>query len=114
MSEPMMPNDDRQRRLEEAMAEFLIAAGSGRPHERGPFPAPDPDLRAELVEFLAGLSALAVLVEPLLPAVAAPLVPASATEPDTTLLLTGIATTGGAMAPDPGATTDRDPSTDAG
>ena len=68
MSEPTIPDDDRQRRLEEAMAEYLIAADAGRPPEAEAFLARYPDLRAELVEFLADLSALAGLVEPLLPA----------------------------------------------
>ena len=72
MSEPTIPDDDRQRRLEQAMAEYLIAADAGRPPERESFLARYPDLRAELIEFLADLSALAGLVEPLVPAAAPP------------------------------------------
>ena len=59
MSEPTRPDDEQQRRLEEAMAEYLIAADAGRPPEAEAFLARYPDLRAELVAFLADLSALA-------------------------------------------------------
>ena len=68
MSEPTIQDDDRVRRLEEAMAEYLMAADAGRPPEPESFLARYPDLRAELVEFMADLSGLAALVEPLLPA----------------------------------------------
>ena len=79
MSEPTIPDDDRQRRLEEAMAEYLIAADAGRPPEPESFLARYPDLRAELAGFLADLwRCLAGLVEPLLPAVAASPVPGCA------------------------------------
>ena len=81
MSEPTIPDDDRQRRLEEAMAEYLIAADAGRPPEPESFLARYPDLRAELVEFMADLSRLAALVEPLLPAGAVRPGPGGAPEP---------------------------------
>src|SRR6516225_3987394 len=72
MSEPTIASEDRQRRLEEAMAEYLMAADAGRPPEFESFLARYPDLRAELAVFLADLSVLAGLVEPLLPAAAPP------------------------------------------
>src|SRR5262245_51861491 len=90
MSEPTIPNDDRQRRLEEAMAEYLIAADAGRPPEPESFLARYPDLRAELVEFLADLSGLAVLVEPLLPAGAVPPGSESAFGPEPTRPLSNV------------------------
>ncbi len=72
MSEPKIPNDDRQRRLEEALADYLMAADAGRPPEPESFLARYPDFRAELVEFLADRSVLAGLVEPLRPAAGLP------------------------------------------
>jgi WD40 repeat protein/serine/threonine protein kinase len=106
MSEPTIPDDDRQRRLEEAMAEYLIAADAGRPPESESFLARYPDLRAELVEFLADLSVLAGLVEPLIPAEAA--LPESRTlpEPAMTLPLTAVTTECGTTTTDPGATVE--------
>ncbi len=68
MSEPTSADDPRQRRLEEAMAEYLIAADAGRPPEPEAFLARYADLRAELAGFLADRSALAGLIQPLLPA----------------------------------------------
>src|SRR5262245_6437070 len=65
MSGPTTPDDDRQRRLEEAVAEYLIAADAGRPPEPESFLARYPDLGVELAEFLADLSARSGLVEPL-------------------------------------------------
>jgi WD40 repeat protein len=103
MSEPTTPDDDRQRRLEEAMAEYLIAADAGRPPERTSFLARYPDLRAELVEFLADLSALAGLVEPLVPA-AAPREPGATSELVATPPLSSETTEGGSTRTDPGAT----------
>jgi hypothetical protein len=96
MSEPTIPNEDRQRRLEEAMAEYLIATDAGRPPEPESFLARYPDLRAELVEFMADLSGLAALVEPLLLAGAIRLGPGSAPERESTLPLADESTTGGA------------------
>jgi WD40 repeat protein/tRNA A-37 threonylcarbamoyl transferase component Bud32 len=114
MSEPTIPNDDRQRRLEEAIAEYLIAADTGRPPEPESFLARYPDLRAELVEFLTDLSALAVLVEPLLPAAAVPPGPGSAVELEPTRPLSDVSTTDGATTTGPGATPASDPSAGAG
>jgi hypothetical protein len=103
MSEPTIPDDNRQRRLEEAMAEYLIAADAGRPPEAESFLARYPDLRVELAEFLANLSALAGLGEPLLPAVAL-LEPRAMPEPGATPPLSDVTTPGGATTADPGAT----------
>ena len=104
MSEPTIPDDDRQQRLEEAMAEYLIAVDAGRRLEPEPFLARYPDLRAELVAFLADLSAGQLLVEPLLPAGAASPVPGSTPEPNATLPLSAMATEGGASITDAGTT----------
>src|SRR5262245_732180 len=103
MSEPTIPDDDRQRRLEGAMAEYLIAADAGRPPERESFLARYPDLRAELVEFLADLAALAGLVEPILPA-AAPREPRATTDLVATPPLSSETTEGGSTTTDPVAT----------
>ena len=103
MSEPTIPDDDRQRRLEEAMAEYLMAADAGRPPERESFLARYPDFRAELVEFLADLSALAGLVEPLVPAAPLP-EPGATPEPVATPPLSAETTEGGSTTTDPGAT----------
>src|SRR6516162_6742938 len=100
MTEPTNPDDNPQRRLEEAMAEYLMAADASRSPEPESFLALYPDLRAELVEFLADLSALAGLVGPLLPAAVPP-------EPDlvTTPPLSGDTTDGrSTTTTDPGAT----------
>jgi WD40 repeat protein len=104
MSEPMLPDDDRRRLLEEAVADYLMAADAGRPPEQESFLARYPDLRAELAEFLADLSALAVLVEPLHPAAAERPGAAGATEPGETLPLSELATVPGAGASAPDAT----------
>jgi len=106
MSEPTIPDDDRQRRLEAAMAEFLIAVDAGWRPEPEPFLARYPDLRAELAGFLADLSAMAVLVEPLLPAGAASPVLRATPEPKATLPLSAMATEGGESATDAGTTVD--------
>ena len=53
MSEPTVPDDNRQRRLEAAIAEYLIAADAGRSPKPESFLTRYPDLRAELAEFLA-------------------------------------------------------------
>src|SRR5262249_1134526 len=42
---------ERERRLDEAIAEYLAAAGTGRPPDRGLFLARYPDLADELAEF---------------------------------------------------------------
>ena len=114
MSEPTIPNEDRQRRLEEAMAEYLIAADAGRTPEPESFLVRYPDLRAELVEFMADLSGLAALVEPLLPAGAIKPGPGNAPEQEPTVLRSDESTTGGGTTSGPGATIASDPSTDAG
>ncbi|HKI18556.1 MAG TPA: hypothetical protein VKA15_11780, partial [Isosphaeraceae bacterium] len=106
MSEPTSPDDDRQRRIEEAMAEYLIAADAGRPPESEAFLARYPDLRDELAGFLADLSALAGLVQPLLPAGMVPPAPGAALAPGATLLMSGMTTAGGAPATGPGATVE--------
>ena len=114
MSEPTIPDEDRQRRLEEAMAEYLMAADAGRPPEPESFLARYPDLRAELVQFLADLSGLAALVEPLLPAGAVRPGPGNAPEQEPTRPPSDESTTSGATTSGPGATIASDPSTDAG
>ncbi len=78
MSDPTATNPDPQRRLEEAMAEYLMAADAGRAPEPAAFLARYPDLQAELAEFLADQAGLARLVEPLRAAPAALLGAASA------------------------------------
>jgi WD40 repeat protein/Flp pilus assembly protein TadD len=103
MSTPTIPDDDRQWRLEEAMAGYLTAADAGRPPERESFLARYPDLRVELIEFLADLSALAGLVESLVPAAALP-EPGATPEPAATLTLNAETTEGEAPTTDPGAT----------
>jgi Protein kinase domain len=103
MSEPTIPDDSRQRRLEEAMAEYLIVADAGRPPEPEWFLARYPDLRVELAEFLADLSALAGLGEPLLPAAALP-EPRSTPEPVVTPPLSARMMEGGSTITDPGTT----------
>ncbi len=75
MNEPTSPDDARRRRLEEAIAEYLIAADAGRPPESEAFLARYPDLRDELAGFLADRSLLAGLVQPLLPAGTVPPAP---------------------------------------
>jgi hypothetical protein len=88
------------------MAEYLIAADAGRRPEAEAFLARYPDLRAELAGLLADLSALAGLVEPPLPAGAAPSVSEAATgpEPGATLPPTDVPGAPAAPTPDPGAT----------
>src|SRR5262249_26517266 len=106
MSEPTIPDDDRQRRLEEAMAEDLIAADAGRPPQPEAFLARHPDLPARLGEFLDDLRAPAGLVKPLLPARATPTGAKVAPEPVATLLLSAVTTEGGASTTSPGATVE--------
>ncbi len=65
MSDPMTPIADRQRRLEEAMAQYLVAADAGRAPQADDLLALYPDLRDELVAFLADRAGLSRLVEPL-------------------------------------------------
>jgi tRNA A-37 threonylcarbamoyl transferase component Bud32 len=62
------PDADRRRRLDEAIAEYLVAADAGRAPEAGVFLARHPDLRAELAQFLADRAGLEQLFEPLRPA----------------------------------------------
>src|SRR6516165_1914130 len=114
MSEPTIQDDDRVRRLEEAMAEYLMAADAGRPPEPESFLARYPDLRAELVQFMADLSGLAALVEPLLPAGAIRPGSGNAPEQEPTLPPSDESRTGGATTSGPGATIAGDPSTVAG
>ncbi len=103
MSEPTSPDDPRQQRLEQAMAEYLIATDAGRPPEPEAFLARYPDLRAELAGFLADRSALAGLVQPLLPAGMVPPAPGAALEPEATLPISGMTAAGGASEPNPSA-----------
>ena len=65
MSDPTTPNADRQHRLEEAMAEYLLAADAGRAPQAEDFLARYPDLRAELAAFIADQAGLAKVIEPL-------------------------------------------------
>lgn len=65
MNDSTAANPDLQRRLEEAMADYLMAADAGRAPEPGAFLARYPDLEAELGEFLSDQAGLARLVEPL-------------------------------------------------
>ncbi len=125
MSDLTATNPESQRRLEEAMAEYLMAADAGRAPEPAAFLARYPDLRVELSEFLADQAGLVRLVEPLragpaalLGAAAAFTLPADdACRPASTLA--GDATARGATATcaedaagdlrhDPGATTQGD------
>ncbi len=106
MSEPTSPDDDRQQRLEEAMAEYLIAADAGRPPESEAFLARYPDLRAELAGFLADRSVLAGLVQPLRSAAVVPPGLAAALEPAATLPISGMTAAGGASETGPSATVE--------
>jgi hypothetical protein len=63
MSDPTATNPDSQRQLEEAMAEYLMAADAGRAPEPAAFLARYPNLRTELAEFLADQAGLVRLVE---------------------------------------------------
>ena len=65
MSDPSATNPNPQRRLEEAMADYLMAADAGRSPEPAAFLARYPDLGTELAEFLADQAGWARLVEPL-------------------------------------------------
>src|SRR5438132_52247 len=94
MSEPTIPNDDRQRRLEAAMAEYLGAADAGRRPEPESFLARHPELHAELSEFLADLSALAE---------AGPPGPGVAPDPMSSRPRSAVTTEGGISTTDPGA-----------
>lgn len=51
-----LPTRERERRIEEAMAEYLLAAESGRAPDRDAFLARHPDLVGDLASFLADLS----------------------------------------------------------
>ena len=85
MSEPNIPDDDRQRRLEEAMAEYLVATDAGQQPEAGAFLARHPNFHAELAGFLADLAALSGLIKPLVPGSAAPSRPRTTVELEKTL-----------------------------
>jgi WD40 repeat protein len=65
MSDPAATNPDLQRRVEEAMAEYLTAADAGAAPAPADFLARYPELQVELAEFLADQAGLARLVEPL-------------------------------------------------
>jgi eukaryotic-like serine/threonine-protein kinase len=67
MSKPTIPDDDREQRLEQAMAEYIQAEDAGQVPEPQAFLARYSDLRPELDEFLAYRSELAWLVDPLAP-----------------------------------------------
>jgi serine/threonine-protein kinase len=88
------------------MAEYLIAADAGRRPEADAFLARYPELRADLAGLLAHLSALAGLVEPLLPAGAAPSVSEAAPGPEPGATSPPIDVKGAPAEPtlDPGAT----------
>jgi WD40 repeat protein len=62
------PEADRRRRLDEAIADYLVAADAGRAPESGTFLARYPDLRDELAQFLADRAGLDRLFAPLRPA----------------------------------------------
>ena len=83
MSEPTIPDDDRQQRLEEAMAEYLIAVDAGR--RSSPSPSwPATPTSAPSWSRSWPTCRRAALVEPLLPAGAASPVPGSTPEPNAT------------------------------
>ena len=65
MNDSTATNPDPQRRLEEAMAVYLMAADAGKAPEAAALLARYPDLQAELTEFLSDQAGLARLVEPL-------------------------------------------------
>jgi len=67
MSEPTLSDDDREQRLEQAMAEYIQAEDAGHAPESQAFLAHYSDLRPELDEFLADRRELAWLVDPLAP-----------------------------------------------
>ena len=114
MSEDTISDDDRLRRLENAIAEYLIAADTGRPLEPKSFLARYPDLRTELVGFLDDASAVAGMVEPLLRIRAGLPVPGNAPEPQPTLPRQEMTTAIGATIIGPGAAAANDSTVDAG
>jgi hypothetical protein len=114
MSERTIPEDDRQRRLEEAMAEYLIAADAGKCPEAAEFLSRYPDLRSELAGFLADLSALSGMIEPILPVGAAFPGPEAALRPATTLQRADLTTRCESSETDPGATVPIDTASGAG
>jgi WD40 repeat protein/predicted Ser/Thr protein kinase len=65
MSDSTATHPEPERRLEEAIAEYVMAADAGRAPELSAFLARYSDLRAELAEFLANQAGLSRLVEPL-------------------------------------------------
>src|SRR5262245_49394276 len=68
MTQKSTPNPERRRRLEVAMAEYLLAADAGRAPDPRAWLAQHPDLQPELAEFLADQAGLDQLVRPLRPA----------------------------------------------
>src|SRR4051794_25541561 len=62
---PEGPNEERQRRVDEAVGAYLEAVDAGSPPDPGEWLARRPDLRPELAEFLADQSRLDRLVAPL-------------------------------------------------
>jgi hypothetical protein len=60
----MSADDDRKRRLDDAVANYRTAAASGRPPATEEFLAREPDLRVELTLFLAGYEAAKQAGEP--------------------------------------------------
>src|SRR5262245_61732208 len=68
MANESTPNPERRRRLEAAMAEYLLAADAGRAPDSSAWLAQYPDLHPELAEFLADMAGLDRLVWPQRPA----------------------------------------------
>ena len=108
MSEQTIPEDGRQRRLEEAMAEYLIAADAGQRPEAAEFLSRYPDLHSELADFLADLAALSGMIEPLFPPGIALPGPEAALGSATTLQRTDLTTRCESSETDPGLTIPSD------
>ena len=87
MSEPMTTSPERQRRLEQVIAEYLLAADAGRPPETTAFLDGYPDLATDLVELLAAQADLARLVAPLRDLFSAPLCSDTALQTSTARLI---------------------------
>jgi predicted Ser/Thr protein kinase len=72
MTDESTPNPERRRRLDAAMAEYLLAADAGRVIDAEAWLASYPDLQPELGEFLADQAGMDRLVQPLRPAAEPP------------------------------------------
>src|SRR5262245_63933968 len=89
MTEPATPNPERRRRLDAALAEYLLAADAGRAPDPRAWAARYPGRQPELGEFLADQAGLDRLVAPLRPAPAHDRVKVSRRAPEETARAAG-------------------------